>query len=61
MTECIWAAIFRAADAGAIGYAFVCFGDYGWTKGFSPELELVRTQTLMQDHDHCNHLYLWKG
>jgi hypothetical protein len=61
VTECLWASVFREADAGEIGYAAVCYGDYSWARGFNPKIEMVRDQTLMQGHACCNHRYLWKG
>ena len=61
VTECLWASTFLDAKAGDIGYAFICYGDYGWTKGYSEGFELIRDKTLMQGHDHCNHRYVAKG
>ena len=58
VTECVWATTFLDANAGDIGYASVCYGDYSWTKGFNPKLKMVRDKTLMQGHDQCNHRYL---
>jgi hypothetical protein len=61
VTECLWASTFLEADAGDIGYAHVCFGDYAWAEGYNPRIEMVRDHTLMQGHAYCNHRYLWKG
>jgi hypothetical protein len=61
VTECIWATTFLAANAGDIGWASVCFGDYAWAEGFNPNIKLVRDKTLMQGHEICNHRYVWKG
>jgi len=61
VTECIWAAIFRGAKAGDIGYASVCYGDYAWPKGFNPKIKMIRDKTLMQGHEYCNHRYVWEG
>jgi hypothetical protein len=61
VTECIWAETFHAADAGDIGYASVCYGDYAWAKGFNPKIKMIRDKTLMQGHDRCNHRYVWEG
>lgn len=58
VTECIWAKTFRDADAGDIGYAHICYGDYSWTSGFNPKMKMVRDKTLMQGHDCCNHCYM---
>ena len=61
VTECIWADTFLRADAGHIGYAAVCWGDYAWAQAFNEKIVMVRDKTLMQGHDCCNHRYLWKG
>ncbi len=61
VTECIWADTFLRADAGHIGYAAVCWGDYAWARSYNENIEMVRDKTLMQGHDCCNHRYLWKG
>ncbi|MFH2000078.1 MAG: L-2-amino-thiazoline-4-carboxylic acid hydrolase [Planctomycetota bacterium] len=57
VTECIWARTFLDADAGEIGFAHVCFGDYFWPKGFNPKISMERDKTLMQGHALCNHRY----
>jgi len=61
VTECIWASVFHKADAGDIGYASVCYGDYAWPKGFNPKIKMIRDKTLMQGHECCNHRYVWEG
>jgi hypothetical protein len=59
VTECLWAEAFKAQKAADIGFAWVCYGDYGWPKGFNPNLKMVRDKTLMQGHDCCNHRYVF--
>jgi hypothetical protein len=61
VSECIWATTFLDANAGDIGYAAVCYGDYAWAEGFNPKIKLVRDKTLMQGHEYCNHRYIWTG
>lgn len=61
ITECLWAKTFLDAQAGDLGYAAICFGDYQTVKSFNPRLELVRDKTLMQGDAYCNHRYIWKG
>jgi hypothetical protein len=61
VTDCIWASTFRDAEAGELGYAMVCFGDYGWAEGFNPKITLVRDKTLMQGDTICNHRYVWQA
>jgi hypothetical protein len=59
VTECLYADSFLRAKAGDIGYAWICWGDYAWAEGFNPKIKLVRSKTLMQGHDCCNHRYTW--
>jgi hypothetical protein len=61
ITECLWAKTFREADASEIGYAGVCYTDYGMTKAFNPNLELIRDKTLMEGSDHCHFKWTMKG
>ncbi len=55
VTECIWAKTYLDADAGDIGFASVCYGDYAWAEGFNPEIKMVRDKTLMEGAPICNH------
>jgi len=59
VTECLWAKTFREAGAAAIGYAVVCHGDYAECQAFNPHIRMIRTKTLMQGDDCCNHR--WSG
>jgi L-2-amino-thiazoline-4-carboxylic acid hydrolase len=58
VTECLWAKTFRTMNAADIGFATICFPDYAAAGAFNPKLKLVRTKTLMQGHDCCNHRYV---
>jgi len=60
VTECLWADVFRSQDAADIGFAWICFGDYSWPKGFNPNLKMVRDKTLMEGDDYCNHRYVYE-
>jgi hypothetical protein len=61
VTECLWAATFLEAKATDIGYAVCCHSDYASAQGFNPNLEMVRTKTLMQGDAFCNHRYVMKA
>jgi len=61
VTECLWATTFRQAEAGDIGFAAVCYGDYAWAEGFNPKIKMIRDKTLMEGHSCCNHRYVWTG
>lgn len=56
-TNCLWAKTFREMNAGDIGYASVCHGDFSSATVFNQKLKLERTKTLMEGHDFCNHRY----
>ncbi|MGD8441185.1 MAG: L-2-amino-thiazoline-4-carboxylic acid hydrolase [Holophagae bacterium] len=61
ITECLWAATFRAADAADLGYSWVCHPDFAMARAFNPEMRLRRDQTLMQGSTHCNHRWELKS
>ena len=61
VTECLWADVFLRADAGNLGRAAKCHGDYAMATSFNPRLKMVRDKTLMQGHAYCNHRYLLTG
>lgn len=60
VTECLWAKTFREAGAADIGYATTCHADFAFAEGYSTKLRLVRSKTLMEGHDCCNHRFLWQ-
>lgn len=59
--ECVIAETFLKHDAGDIGFASVCFGDYAWPRGYNRKMKMVRDKTLMQGHGYCNHRYVLEG
>jgi hypothetical protein len=60
ITECLYAKVFRDADAADIGYAYCCYGDYAWAQAYSPKLRLIRSKTLMNGDDCCNPRRVWE-
>jgi hypothetical protein len=61
ISQCLWAKAFREEQAADLGYAAICYPDYAVATGFNPKLKLIRTKTLMQGHDCCNHRYVMEG
>ena len=61
VTECLWAKTFRGMNAADIGFATICFPDYASASAFNPKLKMIRSKTLMQGHDCCNHRYAMAG
>lgn len=55
--NCLWANTFKAKNAGDIGHASRCHGDFAEIEAFNPDLELVREKTLMQGKDSCHMWY----
>jgi hypothetical protein len=58
VAECLWAKTFREADAPDIGYAAICYPDFAMASAYNPKIKLLRTKTLMQGHDCCDHKYV---
>ena len=61
ITKCLTEIVFRKENASDLGYACVCHADFGLPEGISPKLKLIRTKTLMQGYDCCNHKYVWES
>ena len=61
ITECLWAKTCRQMDAADIGYAAICHGDFASAPVFNPKMRMVRTKTLMQGDDFCNHRWTLEG
>ncbi|HOI44845.1 MAG TPA: L-2-amino-thiazoline-4-carboxylic acid hydrolase [Candidatus Aminicenantes bacterium] len=57
VTECLWAKTYGDAKAADLGYVLSCYGDFASAQGFNPKMRLVRTKTLMQGDEFCNHRY----
>ena len=53
ITECLWAKTFRQLNAGDIGYALICQGDFGSMEAFNRKIKLNRPKVLMQGDDEC--------
>ena len=59
-TECLWAKTFQEMNASDIGYPMCCHPDYAMAKIYHPNIKLIRTKTLMQGDDYCDHTYIWE-
>ena len=60
VTGCLWARTFRQAGAADIGYAAICHPDYAACQAFNPRIRMVRTRTLMQGDECCDHRWIWE-
>ena len=54
VTGCRYAKIYEELGEPELGFLLVCSQDYPLFEGFTPDLELVRTQTIMQGATHCD-------
>jgi L-2-amino-thiazoline-4-carboxylic acid hydrolase len=57
VTECRYALFFEQLGAPELGFLLVCSSDFHMAEGFGPDIELKRTQTIMQGASHCDFRY----
>lgn len=57
VTECRYAQFFKEIGAPELGFLLVCSSDFHMAEGFGPDIELERTQTIMQGGSHCDFRY----
>ena len=61
ITECLWAKVFREADASDYGYATVCFGDVPFARFVNPQIDLDLKGTIMEGKSLCALRYYVKA
>jgi len=49
--------MYRELGLAELGYTLSCNRDASLIEGFSPDIELTRTQTLMEGASYCDFLY----
>jgi hypothetical protein len=54
VVRCRYAEMYRALGMADLGASLSCQRDFSLAQGFSPDIELVRTQTLMEGASHCD-------
>ena len=54
VTRCRYAEMYKALGLEALGPSLSCVRDFELAAGFNPEIELTRTQTIMEGADHCD-------
>ncbi|TYO65237.1 2-amino-thiazoline-4-carboxylic acid hydrolase [Bradyrhizobium hipponense] len=57
VTRCAYAEFYKALGEPELGFLLVCTADFATADGFGPDVELTRTQTIMQGADHCDFRY----
>jgi hypothetical protein len=59
--RCRYAEFYKALGEPELGFLLVCTADYATAEGFGPDIELTRTQTIMQGASHCDFRYRRSG
>jgi predicted ArsR family transcriptional regulator len=54
VTRCRYAELYKELGLPELGALFHCSRDFAMAEGFSGDIELKRTQTLMQGASHCD-------
>lgn len=61
VTRCRYAELYRALGIPELGAVLSCNRDYSLIEGFNADVELTRTQTLMQGAAYCAFRYKMRG
>ncbi len=54
---CRYAEFYKALGEPNLGFLLVCTADFAMAEGFGPDVNLTRTQTIMQGAGHCDFRY----
>jgi hypothetical protein len=57
VTRCRYAEFYKELGEPELGFLLVCSADFNTAEGFGADVELQRTQTIMQGASHCNFRY----
>ena len=57
VTGCRYAQFYKELGEPELGFLLVCSADFTFAEGFGPDIELTRTQTIMQGANHCDFRY----
>lgn len=60
VTRCKYAEMYRELGFGDLGEIFSCTRDFEFCGGFNSDVELTRTQTIMEGASHCDFRYVLK-
>ena len=60
VTECRYAKFYNEIGAPELGFLLTCSADFPMTEGFGTDVQLTRTQTIMQGASHCDFRYVLK-
>ena len=54
ITHCGYAEFYKKMGVPELGFLLSCSRDFALTEGMNPDLQLTRTQTIMQGASHCD-------
>ena len=57
VTGCQYAEFYKELGEPELGFLLVCSADFPTAEGLGPDIELTRTQTIMQGASHCDFRY----
>jgi len=57
VTECRYAKFYNKIGAPELGFLLTCSADFSHAEGFGANVQLTRTQTIMQGASHCDFRY----
>ena len=57
VTGCRYAEFYKELGEPELGFLLVCSADFSTVEGFDSDIELARTQTIMQGASHCDFRY----
>ena len=60
VTKCRYAKFYQEIGAPELGFLLTCSADFLMTEGFGTDVQLTRTQTIMQGASHCDFRYVLK-
>ena len=58
VTRCRYAEFYKELGAPELGFLLVCTSDFSFAEGLGPDIQLTRTQTIMQGATHCDFRYV---
>src|SRR5947207_2487522 len=61
VTRCRYAEMYRALGLADLGASLSCQRDYALASGFNPDIELTRTQTIMEGAPFCDFRFRLAG
>jgi hypothetical protein len=57
VTGCRYAEFYKELGEPELGFLLVCSADFDTAEGFGRDIQLTRTQTIMQGASHCDFRY----